>query len=216
MSWSLSLCRSTRSVCEACGPASSRSWCSYGTGTRNEEASRTPSRRWGTWWTRPATSRWATPCESLRAPRWHHQGLYGIQHLHFCCSQNACFFRNKIFIYFLNFKKEQCRGSRLFCNLKMSRLYLHTERDPVSTVAHRGQNQTGARERARQSATSPPDAAKSSNPAPWASDLDMFFVHVRRLLMTAWLWLCLEGTCHHWRHRTQELTVRSAASGEAP
>lgn len=58
----MSLCRSIRSVCGACGQASNKSWCFYGTETQNAAASRTQSKRWGTWSTRPATSRWDTPC----------------------------------------------------------------------------------------------------------------------------------------------------------
>lgn len=58
----LSACRSIRSACEVCGQGSSRSWCFCGTETRNGAAFRTRSKRWGTWWTRRATSRWATPC----------------------------------------------------------------------------------------------------------------------------------------------------------
>lgn len=57
-----SLCRLIRSVCEVCGQASSRSWCFWGTETPSAAASRTRSRRWGTWSTPPATSHWDIPC----------------------------------------------------------------------------------------------------------------------------------------------------------
>ncbi len=48
--------RWTESVCAGCGPDSSRSWSSCGTGTLNAAASRMPNKPWGTWLTRPVTS----------------------------------------------------------------------------------------------------------------------------------------------------------------
>lgn len=58
----LFLCRSIRSVCEVCGQVSSKSWYFCGTETLNVGAFRTQSKHWGTWWTHPATSHWATLC----------------------------------------------------------------------------------------------------------------------------------------------------------
>ncbi len=60
--------RWTESVCAGCGPDSSRSWSSCGTGTLNAAASRMPNKPWGTWLTRPVTS----PSDTLSMSPTHH------------------------------------------------------------------------------------------------------------------------------------------------
>lgn len=207
----LPLCRSIRSVCEVCGRANSRSWSSYVTETRNVAASRTPSRRWGTWWTHPATSHWVTPC------RWR----WTVQHpsIHF---QN------------LLFHPSWCEGrvthwaSRQFIARPLE------DKQVISTLMHNYRHLELPivlicmfMDCGRRSARSHTDTWRTCKlPIDLLGSKPTTFLlrgssanHCRLPIISAFPSLSLHlilppGTCRRWRHPTPARTARFAASGE--